>query len=364
MHMSDRYDHTVLVSIDGLRGDALQAPSPGTAVLSQLALAGAEFTNVISAAPGSAVAHGALFTGQYPLHNGLYDEERGALRVPSLFTHARRHGRRTVLLTDSAAVLTPGRGFTREVDVHLVGQDDAFVDAVTAAESTMAWAHFGPVDSARTSGVESIEGFLTRRFAPFVEHLTERVGAAGRRLLLVVVAGHGARWDEPDGRPGALAQEVLQVPLIIAGDGITPGRHGRRIRTVDVVPTVLDLAGLPVAASGLLDGRSLASVVLGKEELDGDAPAVAGWYGPDRVGEAGYLDDLKVVRWSLPGAVQPESVRMERLDGYGVPRPAPEADGADVLAMLDDYRGALQEPGRVTVTEEMRAQLRSQGYSV
>ncbi|WP_404954590.1 hypothetical protein [Streptomyces sp. 147326] len=327
------------------------------------------------------MSHGALFTGRYPLHNGLHDVMRGTLRAPSVFTHARRYGRRTVLMTDSPVVLNPGQGFTREVDTYLIGQDDAFVDAVVGADSTLAWAYLGPVepagavagaggDEGRSTYPVAVEQFMALRFAPFVERLTDRVAALGRRLLLVVVAGHGRRWTGPQdavtGAPGegVLTEAVLRVPLIIAGDGVVPGRHCRRIRTVDVAPTVLELAGLPVSVTGLFDGQSRASVVLGRQDLGDDAPALAGSYEQDRVGEVGYLDDLRVVRWSSRGVPEPESVRTERLDGGGVPRPDPGADAADVLTMLDDHRGALAAPGQVTVTEEMRVQLRSQGYSV
>jgi choline-sulfatase len=389
MRTSGHYDHVVLVSVDGLRSDAVPgpfrslwdpsdqpAPGPGIMSLGRLLHRGAWFGNVITASPDPAVAYGALLTGQYPLHNGLYDQQ-GSLRAPSLFTHARRQGRRTVLSTDVPGVFGPGQGFTREVDTCLHGDDEGFLDAIAAAETTLACAHFSPglgafadepgttPEAALRTYLDAVERFAANRLVPFLDRLTRQVGEAGRRLLLVIMAGHGVAWDESeDGLPGALAGGVLRVPLVVVADGITSSRHAHRIRTVDVAPTVLELAGVSVAVTGLFDGRSLAAVVLGREELDGDAPAVAGAYQRDWTVEAGYLDACKVVRRGRRGEPRPEAVRVERLDPEGEPRAAVLEDGGEVLAMIDDYRSALEEPGQVAVTEEIRIQLRSQGYAV
>ncbi|GGX13860.1 hypothetical protein [Streptomyces lomondensis] len=376
MHTPVHYDHVVVVSVDGLRADALpggpdslwermgRRMPPELLGLSRLLERGAWFGNVVSASPDPAVAHGAMLTGQYPLHNGLCDQ-LGNLRAPSLFTHARRHGRGTVLRTDSPGVLGPTAGFTREVDLSLVGDDERFFDAIAAAESALGFAHFslGPsvpgtdADGARRACAETVERFAADRLAPFLDRLTRQAEDSARRLLLVITAGHGTSWDpSEDGLPGPLAEGCLRVPLVVIGDGVAPVHHTRRIRTVDITPTVLELSGIPVAVSGLFDGRSLAPVVVGQEKLGNDAPAVAGIYERDRTVEAGYLGDLKVVR-------RDRAVRVERFDARGEPRLVAD-DGAEVLAMLDDYGTARAEPGQVAVTDEMRVQLRSQGYSV
>ncbi|GHH76897.1 hypothetical protein GCM10018793_23780 [Streptomyces sulfonofaciens] len=473
MGNESHYDHVVLISLDTLRSDALSVhPNPlwphdhkdvhpvRTTVLDDLARGGAYFPNMISAAPYTAAAHGAIFTGQYPLHNGIHEFYNGSLRAPSVFTYGRRAGRSTILKTDFPIILGPQLGFTRDVDTYLVEDDDAFIEAVIDSESTLACAHFGGVhvpygfhnltfggDDYRqkvaelTAGLpeslpfndllveshrnpedtellvsykrataymhsqgeydrlmqlylEGVEYFLENRFAPFVERLRERMAAAGKRMLLAVFADHGEAFDErTNGHFNSMAEPVLRVPLIISGDGVEPGMHTNRIRTIDVAPTVLDLAGIRTAATGVFDGRSLAAVARGTEALDGDAPAIAESYnaelndfvayqkrqlsgstpGPLQhflVGHAAYLDDKRVVRltrhysdWFLK-TTPTDMSWVERFDADGIPHRDPDADGSELFAMLDDYRTALREPDQVPFTDEIRGQLRSLGYSV
>ncbi|MFE4589275.1 sulfatase-like hydrolase/transferase [Streptomyces laurentii] len=473
MHDSSHYDHVVLISIDTLRSDALSVhPHPlwphtyknahavRTTLLDELARDGAYFPNTISAAPYTAASHGAIFTGQYPLHNGLHEFYNGSLRAPSVFTYGRRAGRSTILKVDFPIILGPELGFTRDVDTYLVEEDDAFIDAVAAAESTLACAHFGAVhlpygfhnltfggDAYRAKVAEleaglpsalpfvdrlvesyrgpedtellmrykrvathlhaekqydrlfqlyldGVEHFLATRLTSFLERLRERVAATGKRMLLVLFADHGEEFDEQtNGHFNSMAEGVLRVPLIIAGDGVVPGTHEQRIRTVDIAPTVMELSGVPAPATGVFDGRSLAGVVRGKEALDGDAPALAESYNAELndfiafqerqlsgrppgplphflVGHTAYLGDRRVVRMfrhysdGFQRAARQDHTWVERFDDSQVPYRDPHDDGADLLAMLDDYRSALRRPEQVPFTEEMRAQLRSLGYSV
>ncbi|GHH88677.1 hypothetical protein GCM10018793_69170 [Streptomyces sulfonofaciens] len=473
MHDEARYDHVVLISIDTMRSDALScSPRPlwphkyrdvhpvRTTVLDELAGSGAYFPNVISAAPYTAAAHGAIFSGQYPLHNGLHEFYNGSLRAPSVFTYGRRAGRATVLKTDFPIILGPELGFTREVDTYLVEDDEGFIDAVLANDSTVACAHFGAVHSPygfhnlkfggdayrekvaeltadlpkslpftdllvesyrdpedtrllvhykraiaylHSQGqydrllqlyLDGVQHFLETRFAPFVNRLRERVAAAGKRMLLVIFADHGEEFDErTNGHFNSMAEAVLRVPLIVVGDDVAPAVHQHRIRTVDIAPTVLELAGIPSPATGVFDGDSLAAVARGEDTLRCDAPAIAEAYtseliefvtyqqrqlagqtpGPLRhylIGHTAYLDDRRVVRLTRQYSewfqkINPtDQTWVERFDEEGVPVPDPDADGTDLLAMLDDYRTALREPEQVSFTDEIRGQLRALGYSV
>ncbi|MFE2886882.1 sulfatase-like hydrolase/transferase [Streptomyces sp. NPDC059272] len=467
------YDHVVLISIDTLRSDALSCNPMKlwphkysgvrpvrTTVLDELAGSGAYFPNVISAAPYTAAAHGAIFSGQYPLHNGLHEFYNGSLRAPTVFTYGRRAGRATVLKTDFPIILGSQLGYTRDIDSYIVEDDDSFIEAVIEADQSVACAHFGAVhspygfhnlafggDAYREKVAEltaelpkslpftdllvesyrdpedtellvrykraiaylhaegqydrlfqiyldGVQHFLESRFAHFVERLRERMAAADRRMLLVVFADHGEEFDErTNGHFNSMAEAVLRVPLIIVGDDVAPAVHRNRIRTVDIAPTVLDLAGIPAPATGVFDGRSLAPVVRGTEKLRGDAPAIAEAYTSELnefvtfqqrqlagqqpgalrhylVGHTAYLEDRRVVRLTRQYSEwfqQMESTEMawvERFDESSVPRRDPADDGADLLAALDDYRTALREPDQVSFTDEIRGQLRALGYSV
>ncbi len=91
------------------------------------------------------------------------------------------------------------------------------------------------------------------------------------RTVVAVTSDHGEALSERDpqelGRHGhALYDAVLRVPLILH-DPRRPG-GGRRIpaqvRTLDVMPTLLDLAGIPLP--GPVEGRSLVPLLDGTEE--------------------------------------------------------------------------------------------------
>jgi arylsulfatase A-like enzyme len=93
------------------------------------------------------------------------------------------------------------------------------------------------------------------------------------RTVVVVTSDHGEQLGEHDvqalGLHGqTLWDTVLHVPLLVVDP--RRGDAGRRVttqvRTVDVMPTLLELAGLPPEAG--LDGRSLLPVMAGRETAD------------------------------------------------------------------------------------------------
>lgn len=75
--------------------------------------------------------------------------------------------------------------------------------------------------------------------------------------VVVVVSDHGEEFLDHGGylHGHSLYQELLHVPLIFAGPGVPSGTSiDFPVSHVDVVPTILDLLGLPV---GSVTGRSL-----------------------------------------------------------------------------------------------------------
>ncbi|MEO8275477.1 MAG: sulfatase [Thermoanaerobaculia bacterium] len=90
------------------------------------------------------------------------------------------------------------------------------------------------------------------------------------RTLVVVTADHGEALGEHSvGGHGFLYDDNLRVPLMISLPGVSGG--GRRVpdqvRSIDIVPTILDLAGL--AAPPGLDGKSLSPLLAGRSESEG-----------------------------------------------------------------------------------------------
>ncbi len=95
----------------------------------------------------------------------------------------------------------------------------------------------------------------------------ERTGRADGTLL-IFLSDHGESFDRARGRlhhGGRLHQDQLRIPLFMHGPGIAPGEIDAPISLVDLMPTLLDLLGLPIPEG--LDGRSLVPAIRREAEL-------------------------------------------------------------------------------------------------
>ncbi len=88
------------------------------------------------------------------------------------------------------------------------------------------------------------------------------------RTLIVLTADHGEEFYDHGGwgHGQSLYEELLHVPLMLSGPELTDAagqRFGHSVRHVDIVPTILDVCGLPPAEGAV--GRSLLPIVRGEE---------------------------------------------------------------------------------------------------
>lgn len=170
---SDNFSqHIILVSIDTLRADCINASprakgylnqydakiSLKTDVLDQILTSGLYFNNCISAAPYTAASHGAYFTGMWPLHNGVYEFFNRSLSKPTIFNYAKNKGYATILQTDFPVILGQYLGFTDSVDHYFVeNEKQAFKELIkNSNNNTLSFFHFG--------GVHYPYGFHTLKF--------------------------------------------------------------------------------------------------------------------------------------------------------------------------------------------------------
>lgn len=98
------------------------------------------------------------------------------------------------------------------------------------------------------------------RFADWgIGRLLDLLRAQGRleNTIIVITADHGEEFLEHGniGHGKSLYEEVLNVPLIIRAPGIESGRISALAQLIDVMPTILDLAGIPIPTG--VAGRSL-----------------------------------------------------------------------------------------------------------
>ncbi|MBM3989606.1 MAG: hypothetical protein FJ298_01220 [Planctomycetes bacterium] len=103
-----------------------------------------------------------------------------------------------------------------------------------------------------------------RELARLLERL-ERADLAPNTIV-VIVSDHGEGFGEHGyvGHGNALHEEALRVVLMLRAPGIAPHRVGDIVNTIDVMPTVLDLAEVPRGAL-LLQGRSLVPALRGEK---------------------------------------------------------------------------------------------------
>ena len=95
-----------------------------------------------------------------------------------------------------------------------------------------------------------LQAFLTR---------LESSGTLGDTLI-VVLSDHGEQFLEHGhvGHHDTQYMEVLRIPWVMAGPGLEPRVVGEPVGLADVMPTLLDLLGLPAPPSA---GASLAPVL-------------------------------------------------------------------------------------------------------
>ncbi len=91
---------------------------------------------------------------------------------------------------------------------------------------------------------------------------TVRRGSLGERTTVIVTSDHGEYFGEHSliDHSRDLHEEVLGVPLLVAGPGIPPGRRHEPVSLSSLHPTVLARMGLPADAPTLLDGAETGPV--------------------------------------------------------------------------------------------------------
>jgi choline-sulfatase len=312
--------NVIVITLDTTRADRLtpygfmDASMPA---LERLAREGVVFDQATSVAPLTLPAHASLFTGLFPPAHGVRDNGDAALAAShtTLAEILRGQGFCTGAFV-SSVVLDPDRGLAQGFGQYLGvprpadgtaarGQrrgDEVIGDAIKWLDDAGAcplflWAHL--YDPHRP--YEPPEPFRARHFDPYVGEIAFADSQIGglldalehRQLLertLVLVAGdHGESLGEHGEEDHGIFvyESVLRVPLIIRlprigrDRQVAPRRIGDVVRLVDVMPTVLDLLGIPEPP---MDGVSLLGRMRGTQgPLDLEAyaesmyPARFGW---------------------------------------------------------------------------------------
>ena len=199
----------------------------------------------------------------------------------------------------------------------------------------------------------------------------EALGLA-ERTLVVLTSDHGEDLgDRLPLRPGnhghSLYDELLLVPLIVHDPrpGAPVGRIAYQVRSVDVMPTILDLLG--VSAPEGLAGQSFAGLMRGEET--GDRPAYA------RIQNAGVREMVrdgshKLIRNVFPivPSIELYDLAEDPTESRSLAEQRPERL-AELGAALGELRSPIAEEGppsyapQQKVPAELRERLEALGYA-
>jgi choline-sulfatase len=338
----------VIVTIDTLRADRLGSygnREVATPRLDAIAAGGALFEQATVHVPLTRPSHASIFTGLLPAEHGLRDNVSPALapEVPLLAPMLKDAGFRTAAFVSSIVLSRQSglhRGFDEYSDRFEVDGDDArflntiqrpgdsvMKEALAWMESTadgrfFAWIHlYDPHDPyeppepyATQYGGRPYDGEVawTDELIGRLEDALHRRGLQGQTLL-VVTSDHGEGLGEHGETVHGffVYESTLRVPLIVRGPGVAGGRRVKEVaRSVDLLPSVLDMLGVPPPAGWKGSGRSLAPVLRGTASLP-PQPAYAESLLPLLHYGWSDLRALRDGRWKYIQAPRPELYDLE-----------------------------------------------------
>lgn len=189
--------------------------------------------------------------------------------------------------------------------------------------------------------------------------------------LIVVTSDHGEEFGEHGslGHGGTLYEEVLQIPLVIKGPGVAADRSvDTPVSTLDIMPTLLDLAGIPLEAG--VSGRSLRQWLEPERQGLPDESALPRTLIAEVIDEGDQLISFRRASHKAIFNLDTGSVELYDLaQDPGETTDRSDAEPAITEAfrvLLDDYqsRVADNQPSQefAPIDDEMREQLRAVGY--
>jgi arylsulfatase A-like enzyme len=296
---------------DALRVDHLGcygARFLNTRTIDELAAGGIRFDQAISAAPWTAPSMTSMVTGLYPHHHGyLHWDAPLDPTTETLFRALSAHGYevgtfvfdRNYLFKDLPEANVLGTSETLDGAVAWLreNRDRPFLlffhnwathmpyfvlhsertDWLAAKEEVIGGIQ-GDSASALEATREAYRKAVERQSEELVAGMLEALDALGlrERTVFAFLSDHGESWgerflDKQDVRGvyhmhgATLYEEIVNVPLVLSAPGrLEPGVVREQVRSVDLMPTLLELAGVPAQES---DGQSLLDIA-------GDRPAV------------------------------------------------------------------------------------------
>lgn len=340
--------NVLLITLDTTRWDRIGAYGDGAAAtpsLDRLAGEGVLFEQTIAPAPLTLPAHSTLFTGLLPPRHGVRDNGGYVLdpKHTTLASALKAAGRATGAFV-GAFVLDGKFGLDAGFDTYhdkfdLSRQRSVSLGSISrtagevvdnampwldqhASSPFFAWLHFYDAHSPYQPPEPFLSRFRDRPYAGEIAYVDSQVGRLLQwldtrgltdRTVVVVIGDHGESLNEHDEATHGLFiyESTTRVPFIVR----TPysGARARRVRgvvrTEDVMPTVLELAGTRPPDG--IQGRSLAPLLSGAStDLNLDAYSES-LYARNHYGWS-ELRSLRSGRFKFIATTRPELYDLER----------------------------------------------------
>ncbi len=245
--------HVLVVSIDGLRPDAIEKVE--TPNLHALMKGGSHARVARTILPSSTLpSHTSMLTGLDVKHHGVlwndWEEGRGPIKATTCLELAGRAGYRTGLFAGKEKFRHLSRGI-----------DDFQIPAYHAAKVAEAAIGFVRRESAPwlvflhladPDGAGHAHGWMTEEQFAAIRDADAALGAVlaaldetglRERTIVFVTADHGGHGTTH----GTFMEEDMRIPWIACGPGVRKNATlDREVRTFDTAPTVLSALGLEV----------------------------------------------------------------------------------------------------------------------
>ncbi|MFH2001400.1 MAG: sulfatase-like hydrolase/transferase, partial [Planctomycetota bacterium] len=376
--------NVLVITLDTTRADRIGCygyTRGKTPNIDALADAGVLFENAFTPVPLTAASHASIFTGNFPPYHGVRTNDEMLLDEPneSLAERLKARGYSTAAFI-GAQVLHRNSGMNQGFDLYeddfsgKAGAGGEFIPekpAEAVVQPAMAWLKknkdkdkpfflwvhlFDPHhpynmpapfrDDFRSSPYDGEIAYSDFWIGKLLETLDE----IGERedTLVAFLSDHGEGLGEHQEKSHGIFiyDTTLHVPLILSNRKILPAgaRVAAQARTIDLVPTVLDLAGAP--APGAVQGQSLLPLI------DGVASPPRALYAESFYANTAFgwspLLGLRVGDWKMIQAPRPELYHV----------------GEDAGEMKDLFKNRAEEAGRMIKTlEEWAPTLAREGVS-
>lgn len=372
-HQEPLRPNILLVTFDTTRWDHMgwAGGKPGvTPMLDAMANRGTWFSQCTTAQPLTVPSHTSILTGQYPYHHGVRNNGTYIAGEENILLGERLKplGYQTHAVV-SAFVLDSQFGLDQGFDSYdddLSGgpKQKMFMFKETRADITAAraalwlrqswgkqapfylWVHFfdphadyePPADVAAKFPGDPYSGeisFADRELGRIFKELDE-LGQL-ENTLVIFTSDHGDSLGEHGEKTHGLFvyDSTTRVPLMMAGPGVkVKGRVDQQVRTVDIVPTVMDILGL--SGADQLDGKSLKPLWEGEQD--------------ERTAYQETLVPLQNFSWS-----ELRALRTERSKVIAAPRPEWYELTTDPFERHNRYGEAAQDGEATTLFGELES---------